>query len=120
MRNLPYGWHGSACRRDGCLTTNEGEVMQTAIEKRVITIDGADTNYWDFACECGYLFEGAPTKKIATTRKEQHLTEHETGEPAPPKAELLGTPQEVDAAERIARAFEQRRGMSDRVGGEER
>ncbi len=65
--------------------------------------------YYDLACECGFLSEGWPTKKLATERRDQHVIEHDTGEPAPPKAELLTEPAEDRAAQNIARALANRR-----------
>lgn len=84
--------------------------MKTVIEKREIDVGGVATLYYDFACECGFLSEGWPTKKLATARRDQHLAEHETGRPAPSKADLLvSEPLEHRAARGIARALAKRR-----------
>lgn len=36
----------------------------------------------------GFISSGWPTKKAAKERFEQHVTEHETGKPAPDQADL--------------------------------
>lgn len=86
--------------------------MRTAIEKSEVEVDGEKVTYWDVACgECpgGFLSEGWPTKKLAMERRDQHVKEHETGEPAPPKAELLTEPAQDRAARNIAQALASRR-----------
>lgn len=79
--------------------------MKTVIEKAEVD----DQTYYDLACECGFLSEGWPTKKLATARRDQHVAEHETGDPAPPKAELLSVPAEDRAAQNISDALARRR-----------
>lgn len=82
--------------------------MQTKIEKREVEVDGTPTAYYDVACECTWLSEGWPERKLATARRDQHVTEHETGEPAPEKGELMSGPQR-SAADGIAAALAKRR-----------
>lgn len=81
--------------------------MQTKIEKREVEVDGKVTACWDLACECTFLSEGWPTRKLADLRRDQHLAEHETGEPAPEKGLLMSNPERT-AADGIAAALAKR------------
>ena len=84
--------------------------MKTLIDKREVEVDGTTTPYYDLACQCGFLSEGWPQRKLAEARRDQHLAEHETGEPAPDKRELLVEHENDRAARGIAEALAQRRG----------
>ncbi len=83
--------------------------MKTVIEKREVDLNDSPTMYYDFACQCGFLSEGWPTRKLAKERGDQHLAEHETGEPPPEKGELLAGAIRT-AADGIAEALAKRRG----------
>jgi hypothetical protein len=44
----------------------------------------------DFECpRCDFVSAGHPTKKARDARGQQHLTEHETGEPMPELVDFL-------------------------------
>lgn len=44
--------------------------------------DPENPDTWEGGCTCGFSSKGWPTKKLATERMEDHVAEHETGEPA--------------------------------------
>jgi hypothetical protein len=83
--------------------------MKTAIERSEVEVAGEPTTYYDVACECGFLSEGWPQRKLATERRDQHLAEHETGDPAPSPGDLLASTADRDAADGIALALAKRR-----------
>ncbi len=90
--------------------TPQGRKVRAEVFKRTIDVGGVETDYWDVASSSGFLSQGWPTKKLALERRDQHLTEHETGEPAPPKADLLTVPEEDQLARGIAEALAKRNG----------
>ncbi len=91
------------------IQTPQGRKVRAEVMKRTVDVDGTPTDYWDVVSSSGFLSEGWPTRKLAIARRDQHLAEHETGKPAPPKAELLSEPEEDQLARGIADALAQRR-----------
>lgn len=52
--------------------SNDSEIVQN------------DAETYDYTCaECGFVSEGHTSKKSATERRSQHLSEHEGDKPAP-------------------------------------
>jgi hypothetical protein len=78
---------------------------RTMVQRFTVDSDSGELAHYDLYCECGFLSEGWPTKKLAEARCDQHLEEHRTGKPAPPHIELLAG-DEATQAKNIADALQ--------------